>query len=1335
MNGLPESVGSEALHDPVPYACLLSNGRYLVLVSAAGSGYSTIGGCALTRWSADKTEDAEGFFVFVRDLDQGGVWSVGHQPIQRPADNYEARFHPGKALITRLDDGVETRMEIAVAPDEDVEVRRVTVRNHTNRCRRIELTSYLEVVLGDSRADAAHPAFSKLFIQTEYVPDPLVGHATGPAPDNGALLALRRTRSADQPPAWLVHAAHGEGPLQYETDRLRFVGRGRSLAEPLALILTSPLSGTVGNVLDPVLSLRRAVTLPAGQTGQVTFLLGAARNREGALTLVDRHAEPTAVDRVFERAIDFESGQLTHLGITAEQARYFQALAGIMLYGQTNLGAAPEVIRRGAARPADLYKYGLQADRPLVVARPRPDRGSLVRDLLKAHAYWRTQGLEVRLLILDDEPAAFAEDVRRTLGSTPKDVGTLGVLALRSADIAPADIDLINALARVVAAGALPRLASAGSCAPLPPRFEPASTIARAPLGGKRRAPRTAPQEEGPDLAEEETNACGAVPAQQEIESLRFFNGYGGFTEDGSEYVVRLTPDGLSGLRRPPMPWVNVVANEKLGFIASESGAGYTWSRNSREHRLTPWYNDPVTDPHGEALYVRDEDAGVFWSPMPGPVPQPVTYEVRHGFGYTSYRHTSQQVEQEVWLFVPRRDPVKITRLNLTNRALKTRRLSVFAYLRLVMGELPFESARFVVTDFDADSGSLLALNPYSGDFAGGVAFAAVVAPSGTEDVWFTADRAAFIGRNGSPERPAALLGAAPLDGRTGAGLDPCIAFQVTAVLPPGGTLEYTFLLGEVESRADVSTLVEQYRTPSAIDAALDEARRFWRETLSAIRVETPTPVTDVMVNGWLSYQNLSCRLWARSAFYQSGGAFGFRDQLQDAAALVYLRPDLTRAQILLHAGHQFVEGDVLHWWHPPTGRGIRTRFSDDLLWLPYTTAFYVQTTGDLSILGERPRFITTRQLAEGEDDAYLVPEEAGQSADLYEHCCRALDRSLTRGANGLPLMGTGDWNDGMNRVGREGHGESVWLGFFIYFVLGEFITLCESRADHYRGERYRAYRDRLRDALNSAGWDGAWYRRAYYDDGTPLGSAHGDECRIDAVAQAWAVLSKAAPAERGEQAMDAVEEHLVSEEDGLIRLLTPPFDATIKDPGYIKGYVPGVRENGGQYTHAALWVVRALAELGRGERAAALLAMLSPVSRARTAFDVAVYKVEPYVVAADVYSTSPHIGRGGWTWYTGSAGWMYRVALESVLGLTVVAGNTIVVRPCIPHTWAEYRIHYRLPDNQARYEIVVRNPQARTGGVVAALCDSRPAAVEDGAARIPILRDGDVHQVEVVLG
>jgi cyclic beta-1,2-glucan synthetase len=783
------------------------------------------------------------------------------------------------------------------------------------------------------------------------------------------------------------------------------------------------------------------------------------------------------------------------------------------------------------------------------------------------------------------------------------------------------------------------------------------------------------------------------------------------------------------------MPWVNVIANETFGFLVSESGAGYTWSRNSRENRLTPWYNDPVTDPYGEALYVRDEDARVFWSPLPGPVPLAAACEVRHGFGYTQWRHRSVDLEQEVLQFVPRHDPVKITRLRLTNTGDRTRRLSLFAYHRLVLGALAADSSRFVITEVDSDSGAILAQNRLNNEFYDAIVFAAAVAPPGAELIRCTGDRTAFVGRHGCLEVPAAVGDALELDGRTGAGLDPCAALQVTVHIEPGATVECSFLLGENTDKASARALVERYRRPAAIANALRAVRKFWTRTLSAVRIETPSPAIDLMVNGWLLYQDLSCRLWGRSAFYQSGGAFGFRDQLQDAAALIYSRPDLTRAQIVLHATHQFVEGDVLHWWHPPTGRGIRTHFSDDLLWLPYVTAFYVHTTGDWGVLDQSAGFVMARALEPDEDEACLFPQPAGEAADIYTHCCRALDRSLTCGAHGLPLMGTGDWNDGMNRVGREGRGESVWLGFFLYRVLGDFIPICERRAERVRAQRYPDYQAQLRSALDEAGWDGSWYRRAYYDDGTPLGSAQNEECRIDALAQAWAVLSKAAPPERAAQAMDAVERQLVSEEAGLIRLLTPPFDRDPHDPGYIKGYVPGIRENGGQYTHAAIWVVQALAELGRRERAAAYLEMLGPISHTRTPDQVAVYQVEPYVVAADIYGVSPHVGRGGWTWYTGSAGWMYRVALESVLGFRLDHGNMIRLKPCIPDHWPQFRITFRLFDEKTRYEIVVHNPTGCAATVQAVAIDGQPGDIEAGAARIPLVSDGCTHAVAVVLG
>jgi cyclic beta-1,2-glucan synthetase len=773
---------------------------------------------------------------------------------------------------------------------------------------------------------------------------------------------------------------------------------------------------------------------------------------------------------------------------------------------------------------------------------------------------------------------------------------------------------------------------------------------------------------------------------------------------------------------------VNVIANESFGCLVSESGATTTWSQNSREHRLTPWANDPVLDPHGEALYVRDEDSGAFWSPLPGPAPAG-EYEVRHGFGWTRFIHRSHELDHETRVFVARYDPIRFVQLRLTNRATRRRRLSLFAYQRLVLGTTPEQSGRFIHTSHDRMAGALFARNPMAGEFADRVAFAASLAP--VADAFVSGDRASFLGEGGVAN-PHVVASGATLDGRTGEGLDPCFASQSVVEIPPGGSLDATFVLGEGEGESQIRAWLAQYREPNAVARALREVTDFWDDLVSAIHVTSPSPAIDLMVNGWLAYQALSCRMWGRTAFYQSGGAFGYRDQLQDASAFAALHPDLLRTQIVLHAGHQFVEGDVLHWWHPPLDRGIRTRFADDLLWLPYLTAGYVQTTGDWSLLEERAPFLASPPLAEGEDETFLTPQVSGETASIFEHCCRAIDRALAVGAHGLPLFGSGDWNDGMNRVGREGRGESVWMGFFLHAVLGDFAPVCERQGDRTRARRYREHREHLREALNGAGWDGKWYRRGYYDDGAPLGSHASDECRIDALAQAWSVISGAAPRERAVQALGEVQRQLVS--DDIVRLLTPPFENTPHDPGYIKGYVRGVRENGGQYTHAALWVVKALAELGLAERAAPMLEMLSPIRHSETQDQVATYRVEPYVIAADVYGEPPHVGRGGWTWYTGSAAWMLRVALESVFGVRMVGGDTLVLRPCIPAAWPELLIQWRVPGDRTRYDIHVKN----AGGaslVRRALLDGEEVEVVGGAARVPLLRDGGTHRIDVELG
>ncbi len=1269
------------LNDPAPHARLLSNGRYAVLITGAGTGYSTWNGYALTQWSADRTEDADGVFIYVRDLDRDLLWSAGHQPVRRPPEKYEAAYQPGRVRIARLDAGIETCLEVCVAADADVEIRRVQLRNCSNQPRRLELTSYAEVVLNHPAAHAAHPAFSKLFVQTEYVPE------------HDVLLAQRRPRSATEQHPWMAHALVGAGALQHETDRVRFLERGRSLTRPRALTSAAPLSGTTGSVLDPIFSLRCVVELGAGERRELVYLLAAAPTRETVLELAARCVEPDAVDAAFETAGAQERAHLSRLGIAEGRAEYFQDLAGAMLYGHPGLRADSEIVRRSRGELSTLRKYGVSETGLLaVVSVEHRHEHTLVRELLQACAYWQTKGVSVGVLVLYAEPALLTDEMRRTLSECGD------TTAWCRAEIPATHLDLIHAAAHLVVAGSLPVLEPDG----------------------------------GPDLETDAGSAGHAsAPQADSISPLLFFNGHGGFSADGREYVIHLGPGG----QRPPMPWINVVANEVFGFLVSESGAGYTWSCNSRENRLTPWFNDPVTDPHGEALYIRDEDAGVFWSPLPGPAPDAAPYEVRHGFGYSQWRHRSQDLDQDVVQFVPPQDPVKLTRLRLTNTSDRRRWLTIVSYHRLVMGVLPSESSRFVVTELDGDLAAIFARNRLNNEISDAVAFVAAVTTQEAGRVSASGDRTAFIGRNGSPAAPAALTRSSELDGRTGAALDPCACLQFSVDLQPGSSAECSIVLGEATDAAEARALIERYRQPEAVQRALQTVRELWSATLTAVQVETPSPALDLMLNGWLLYQTLSCRLWARTAFYQSGGAYGFRDQLQDSAALIYSRPDLTRAQILLHAAHQFVEGDVLHWWHPPTSRGIRTHFSDDLLWLPFVTAFYVRTTGDWSVLDESIGFVTARALAPGEDEAYLFPARADERADVYAHCCRALDRSLTTGAHGLPLMGTGDWNDGMNRVGREGRGESVWMGFFLYRVLDEFIPNCERRGDQQRIRRYRAHQALLRAALDYAGWDGQWYRRAYYDDGTPLGSEQNAECRIDALAQAWSVLSKAAPPARAAQAMDAVEQQLVSRDAGIIRLLTPPFDRDPHDPGYIKGYVPGIRENGGQYTHAAIWVVQALAELGRRDRAAALLEMLSPISHTRTAEQVAIYQVEPYVVAADIYGVAPHLGRGGWTWYTGSAGWMYRVALESILGLRLQAGDTLRLKPCVPDDWPQFRVRLQLPERKTCYEIEVHNPTGIAAVVRSVTIDDVPGAVDDGAACVPVVKDGATHRVSVTLG
>jgi cyclic beta-1,2-glucan synthetase len=1285
-------------HTLSPRAHLLSNGSYAVMLTNAGGGYSRRQHLAMTRWREDLTADPWGSFIYVRDLDTRQVWSTAFQPTGREPDEYEVTFAPDRATFRRLDAGIELRTEIVVSPEDDVELRRVSLTNHSNRTRSLDVTSYAEVVLAPGDADLAHPAFSNLFVETTAVPE------------RDALLCVRRPRTGTDR-LHLIHVLSGRGRLggatEYETDRARFVGRGRTLARPLALVGTGTLSNTTGAVLDPIVSLRQSVRIPPGGTARLAFTTGFAENEDAARQLIEKYHDRRAVARALALASAHSQVELRHLGLSIEETLRFQRLAGRLLYGDPRLRDA-DAVRTNTRGQPELWKYGISGDVPILLVRLKDGTGiPLFRQLLKAHEYLRLKGLAVDLVVLNEHASSYLQDLQNTLiqivesGPEQAWVDRAGGVFLRRSDLMPPeDRRLLRAAARVVMDAPDGNLRQQLKRTPIP--FGPdAGLIARF----------TAP---APAAQEPRREAAGS-PAD-----LEMFNGTGGFADEGREYVIHVDHDEGA---LPPAPWFNVVAHPTFGFGASECGAGYTWSVNSHENRLTPWRNDPVSDAPGEAVFIRDEDTGRFWSATPLPTGAGAPYTVRHGQGYTTFEHARDGLASALRLFVPPSDGVKVYQLTLRNQTARRRRHTVTLYVEWVLGENRSRTQLYVVTSRDPATGALFARNAFRQEFSDRVAFLEL---HPGEPRTMTGDRMEFLGRNGTLAQPAALLRES-LSNRTGAALDPCGAIQVTVVLEPRETRTLIGLLGDAASVEEARALVERYRTADAADEALEKVRGFWNRLLGTLVVRTPDRSMDLMLNRWLPYQSLACRVWGRSAFYQSSGAFGFRDQLQDVLGLMFAAPSLARGHLLHAASRQFVEGDVQHWWHEPGGQGVRTRFSDDRLWLVYAALHYTSATGDASVLDEQVSFLEGRLLKPDEHEAYERPTVSREKASLYEHCVRAVALNLETGAHGLPLIGTGDWNDGMNMVGAEGRGESVWLAWFLLSVLRPFADVAAARGDVTRAAAYRQHSDRLIEAIEAA-WDGAWYRRAYFDDGTPLGSRENTECRIDSIAQSWAVIAGGGDPARARQAMESVMEHLVRRDDRLVLLLTPPFERMVPSPGYIEGYVPGVRENGGQYTHAALWTVLACATAGDGDRAMDLFAMLNPANHARTPDEVSLYRAEPYVVAADVYSSMPHTGRGGWTWYTGSAGWMYRVGVESILGFTLKDG-ALRIDPCIPRDWRRFEAVLRTL--RAEFHIEVENPEGVNRGVRTIEVDG-VASAERG---IGIAQATGSHHVRVVLG
>lgn len=1297
-NFIPRIFDSAKLENPE--VLILSNGSYSTMITQAGSGYSKKNDMTIYRWKGDSTTDSTGMFFYIKDVKENDYWSAAYEPCKIESENYSAEFTLDKASFNRRDRDIETNYEVSISAESDVEIRKIRLKNLSSEEKILEITSYLEVTLQSFEGDAVHPSFSNLFISTEY------------DEETESLIGNRRPRAKGSITPHILHTLVSnrkiEEGITYETSRINFIGRNRDLRVPQAMDSEAQLSNDVGIVLDPIMSLRARVKLNANEECEFYYLTIVGESKDKVLGLAKDYKNINKISKAIEAYNYSNQLELKYMGIKSAQANIYQSLAAYILFLHSGRRNREEYIKNINMYQENLWAYGISGDLPIVMLDISKDEDiNTVRQVVNMHYYWRTKGLKVDLIIYNEEEASYEEPLQKAIGETIRNslardyINKPGGIFIHNTSTMGQNIEeFIIGISKLHIDSSNGTLTDQikGSI-----KEESKSYIRHKELSNTEK--HCIYNEISDDITKEDkinnkkkyNNTINNIKKIEDIvtislksdfdkESIDFFNGYGGFNKENNSYVIR-----LKDKENTPAPWINVISNDDFGFHISEVGASYTWCGNSRENKITPWSNDWVIDPMGEALYIRDDKTGDCFSITPEPIRDDGEYIIEHNFGYSTFKHTAYNLSGEMKVFCPKGEKVKLCKITLENKSTEDREISLFYYAQLVLGVYNYGSAKYISTNTEKDF--IWGHNPYSKYFGKLKAYLSIL---GGENQSFTGDRKEFIGIGGDISLPDALH-SEELSNSCGGILDPCLASKINISLNANEKKEVVILLGQEETKELIREKIEKYRNVTEVENALNKVKEYWDNFLGNIQVKTPDKSMDYMLNGWLMYQTLSCRYLSRTAFYQSGGAYGFRDQLQDSMSLGILDYKIPRDQILRNASRQYFEGDVQHWWHPVVNAGIRTRFSDDLLWLPYATVEYIKSTGDYSILDEIAPYLEDEPLRDGEDERYTIVNTSTKEGTIYEHCLKAIERGLNFGEHNIPLMGSGDWNDGMSTVGNEGKGESVWLGWFLYKILDGFKNICSYKNDVNHKEKFIKFQEFIRENLEENAWDGSWYRRAYFDDGTPLGSNENDECKIDSLSQSWSIISGAARNDRAEEAMKAIDKHLVDKDNGLIKLLAPPFDKSKLEPGYIKGYVAGVRENGGQYTHAAVWVILALTKLGLGDKAWKYYNMINPINHSRTELEARKYKVEPYVMAADVYIKEPHGGRGGWSWYTGASGWMYKVGLQDILGVKRVGNEGYKIKPCIPNSWNEYQVNIKEDDAEYHIKVIRDNDKGIT--------------------------------------